>query len=87
MAKTMDFRQKEVINVCDGRRLGYIGDVDIDFESGTIKSIIVPISGGLFGFGGGDELIIPWKKISRIGVDTILVEIEPSRNKKYQEVG
>lgn len=40
--KGMDFRHKEVINIKDGRRLGYVQDVCADLNSGTITSIIVP---------------------------------------------
>ncbi len=40
--KGMDFRHKEVINIRDGRRLGYVQDVCADLNSGTITSIIVP---------------------------------------------
>ena len=40
--KGMDFRRKEVINITDGRRLGFVQDVCADLESGKITSIIVP---------------------------------------------
>lgn len=40
--KGMDFKHKEVININDGRKLGYVQDVCADLESGTITSIIVP---------------------------------------------
>ena len=40
--KGMDFRHKEVINITDGKRLGYVQDVCADLTSGSITSIIVP---------------------------------------------
>ena len=40
--KGMDFKHKEVINIKDGRRLGYVQDVTANLESGIITSIIVP---------------------------------------------
>lgn len=40
--KGMDFRHKEVINIKDGKRLGYVQDVCADLQSGNITSIIVP---------------------------------------------
>lgn len=40
--KGMDFRHKEVINIKDGKRLGYVQDVCADLTSGSITSIIVP---------------------------------------------
>jgi len=40
--KGLDFRHKEVINITNGKRLGYVQDVNADLESGKITSIIVP---------------------------------------------
>ena len=40
--KGLDFKHKEVINITDGRKLGFVQDVTADLESGTITSIIVP---------------------------------------------
>lgn len=40
--KGLDFKHKEVINVNDGRRLGFVQDVTADLETGVITSIIVP---------------------------------------------
>ena len=38
----MDFNSKEVININDGKRLGFVQDVCADLETGKITSIIVP---------------------------------------------
>ena len=38
----LDFRHKEVINIKDGKKLGYVQDVCADLENGKIVSIIVP---------------------------------------------
>ncbi len=71
-----DFRDKEVINICDGRRLGYVIDVEFDTVSGQILSIVVPGSrGSFFCIGKTDELFIDWCRVKRIGDDTILVDI------------
>ncbi|MCI9016022.1 MAG: hypothetical protein HFJ53_02490 [Clostridia bacterium] len=39
--KGLDFKHKEVINIKDGRRLGFVQDVTADLESGVITSIMV----------------------------------------------
>ena len=79
-----DFREKEVINVCDCQRLGYVSDWIFDECNGCIEAIIVPKGNffcGLFGCTGnrknpsGTEYIIPYKCIKKIGKDIILVEI------------
>lgn len=77
MVKISDLRAREVINIIDGRRLGPIKDIDIDLEEGRICAIVLPSYGGrLMGiFGRDNEIVIPWDKIVRIGVDVILVEL------------
>ncbi len=75
MIKSSDFRQKEVVNICDGKRLGFVCDVDIDMNTGRLNSIIVPASGKLFGIlGKKEDYVIPWDKIKTIGEDIILVD-------------
>ena len=39
--KGLDFKHKEVINIVDGKKLGYVQDVCADLETGTITSIMV----------------------------------------------
>ena len=74
--KGLDFKHKEVINITDAKRLGYVQDVTADLETGTITSIIVPGSNKMFNiFGENNKKVIPWDKIKVIGDDIILVEI------------
>ena len=37
MNRTSDFRQKEVININDGKRLGFVCDVEINLKSGRVR--------------------------------------------------
>ncbi len=82
--KASDFRQKEVINIYDGQRLGFVCDVDIDMTNGKLNSIIVPGSGKFLGiFGKTEDYVIPWHNIKTIGEDIILVDFPlRSPNKK-----
>ena len=74
--KGLDFKHKEVININDGRRLGFVQDVTANLETGIITSIIVPGSNKPFNFFvSGNEIVIPWNKVKCIGDDVILVEI------------
>ena len=75
MGRALTFKQKEVINLTDGRRLGYVQDVEANFETGEITAIIVPGTSKMFSIGNKGDIIIPWNKIRRIGDDIILVEI------------
>ena len=72
----LDFKHKEVININDGKRLGYVQDVCADLETGKITSIIVPGSNKVLNlFVQSNEIVIPWQNIRCIGDDLILVEI------------
>ena len=74
--KGLDFKHKEVINIVDGKRLGFVQDVTADLETGTITSIIVPGNTKLFNVFASNEIVIPWQNIKCIGDDIILVEIK-----------
>ena len=73
---TENFREKEVINVCDGRRLGCVSEVIFDVCDGRITAIVVPAQGGFFGRKDSPPLIIPWERIEKIGTDVILANAE-----------
>ena len=74
--KGLDFKHKEVINIVDGKRLGFVQDVTANLETGTITSIIVPGNSKLFNiFSSGNEIVIPWDNVKCIGDDLILVQI------------
>lgn len=67
-------RCKEVVNIRDGCRLGYIDDIILDTETGTICSIEIPGKSRLLGlFSRGETICIPWTAIERIGDDIIIV--------------
>ena len=74
--KGLDFKHKEVININNGKRLGYVQDVCADLETGMITSIIVPGSNKIMSFFNlNNDIVIPWQNIKCIGDDLILVEI------------
>ena len=72
-----DLKEKEVINVCDGRRLGFVEDVEFDLCSGCITHIIVPGPCKFLGFiGREEEYVIGLCHICQVGCDLILVEVK-----------
>ncbi len=78
-----DLRQKEVINIKDGTRLGYICDLIIGIECGEVEKIIIPGPAKLFGiFGPEKEYHIDWDKIVQIGADLVLVDVDISKCEK-----
>ena len=78
MTKFTDLHCKEVICVCDGRRLGFISDARIELPEGKITAIIVPGPCRPFSlWGRRDDFLIPWHCIRRIGPEIVLVDVKP----------
>lgn len=72
-----ELKEKEVINCKDGKRLGFVADLEIDVMSGKVCKLFVPVAGKFCGcFGKGAEYVIFWNQIVRIGSDIILVDID-----------
>lgn len=70
-----ELKTKEVINVSDGARLGFVSDVLIDLENGNLTALLVPGAYRLMGFlGKEDDIVIRWEKIKKIGDDIIIVD-------------
>lgn len=70
-----DLKLKEVINVKNGDRYGYVYDVVIETESGKIKNMVVHgRHSGIKLWGRREEQIISWQSVCKIGEDTVLVE-------------
>lgn len=78
--RVTDLRCKEVINVVDGQRLGFISDVEVEVPEGRVCAIVVPGPCRFFGlFGRKDDFVIPWRCIRRMGTDIVLVELDVDR--------
>jgi len=76
MARGIDFKQKEVISLLEGKILGFVVDVQANFENGNIDAIIVAKPGKIFGaISANNSVTIPWNKIKKIGEDVILVDL------------
>lgn len=77
LCRVTELRCREVINICDGCRLGYASDVEFDALTGRITALVVPGPCRFFGlFGRSDDYVIPWPAIRRIGEDIILVDVQ-----------
>ncbi|MBP3448593.1 MAG: YlmC/YmxH family sporulation protein [Clostridia bacterium] len=77
-----ELQKKEVINLVNGRRLGFVYDVEVDLEQGKVISVIVPGQNRFFRlFWKYEELVISFDQIKKIGDDIILVEMEEIHKK------
>lgn len=81
-----ELRWKEVIGMGDGSRFGFVEDLEVDVESGQVRSLVLPGRRRLFGLLGREEdTAIPWGDIEKIGTDVLLVRTAvsaPPRSRK-----
>lgn len=75
MIRLSELQMKEVISVVDGRRLGFIIDLEIDVRTGKITSLILADrENKSHFFGKTEEIQVHWNQILRIGSDVILIK-------------
>ena len=79
-----DLTNKQVINVRNGKILGYVSDFIVDSCNGCLKAIILPGDSGFFGLKKCNDIIIPWENICKIGEDVILVDAEIFNHSKCE---
>lgn len=69
-----ELREKEVVNVVNGCRLGFVCDIEFDASCGRVLRLLLPPQGKYLPFFmTGDFLCIPWENVEKIGSDLILV--------------
>lgn len=77
MLKLSEIRDKEVININNGERMGYVYDFELDLDQGIIVGIVMSGTSKVLGFfGKSEDLVIDWQSIVKIGTDTILVDYD-----------
>ena len=75
-----ELRQKDVVSIHDGRKLGRI--IDLVFSpSGRVKGIVAPY-GRRFLLFRSQEVYIPYGNIKTIGEDIILVDVDSGINQR-----
>ena len=72
---TTDLFCMEVINLCDGGKLGYPSALEFCAEDGKVTAILIPRDCGFLGLGKAERYRIPWCRIECIGEDTVLVKL------------
>ena len=80
--KISDLRMKDVIDAEDGKRLGYINDIEFEPEAGRIEALIIPCRRRWhWFFNHNDDVILPWQRIVKLGIDVIIVQRESNPEK------
>lgn len=74
----IDIREKEVINIYDGKKLGHIIDIMFDRQSGKVTGVVVP---GIRRFmRKTEDIFVPIENLKKIGEDVLLVRLAPQEN-------
>ena len=71
-----ELRQKDVVNIRDGRRLGRPIDLVISGMA-VVEALVVPVSSGFLNLLKQEKegCLVPWSQIIRIGDDVILIDL------------
>ena len=77
-----ELRNKEVVNLSDGSRMGHLVDIVFNHETSQVVGVVVPGEKRLFK--KADDIFIPLEKVRRIGEDVILVRLEIIENNLIQ---
>ena len=70
-----ELKDKEIINIYDGKKLGKAIDISFDKDMASVIGIIVPGEHKIFR--KTQDIFIPISNIKKIGEDVMLVKIAP----------
>ena len=73
-----ELKNKEIINLADGKKLGHVIDVLFDSVNGKVSGIVVPGEKKIFR--KCDDIFIPLEKVRKIGDDVVLIRFEVQNN-------
>ena len=79
MLNTEEIRNKEVINIYDGKSMGFVCDIEINLKEGRIDGIVLPGDKSFMKIFGREQTdhIVKWKYVKTVGEDVILVDVPP----------
>ena len=80
MISSRELKNREIINMSNGRSLGFASDIEINLEKSRIDALIVHGEhvGFLNMFSKAQEIEIKWRDVKIIGEDVILVNLGSS---------
>ncbi len=85
-SRITQIRCKEVVDIHNGSRYGYVGDLEIELDTGRVCALVVPGRLRLFGLLGRErERVFPWSTIRCLGEDIILVDGKEEKTLEKQK--
>ena len=86
-----ELREKEVINIADGRSYGKVGDIIFTFPESRVLGFMVPGKRGFNWFKSCPDIFIDIRRVKTVGGDVILVDMrrcdQPPHNKPPRRKG
>lgn len=76
-----DLQNKSIVDLNTGKNLGKIIDLVLDEKGNTLELIIEKKRGFLKFISSGENTIIKWNSINKIGEDVILINIDMNNKK------
>ncbi len=75
MMREKDLKLKEVINIADAERVGFVRDVEISADTGAVEALIIPRRPVLLSMLFPKRCrVIPWECIVKIGREIVLID-------------
>lgn len=79
-----EMQAKEIVNLNNGKRLGYMNDLRLNLGTGRIEAIIVSPTRKVSNiFMREPEIVVMWDHIVKIGSDVILVRVNDFNSLPY----
>ncbi|MFZ5596396.1 MAG: YlmC/YmxH family sporulation protein [Bacillota bacterium] len=76
MMKVSDLARRDIVNLANGEKLGSIKDIRIDPSTGAVTAFILRGPRRFSLLSAGRDVQVPWSRIKKIGIDTVLVEVD-----------
>lgn len=76
-----DLQNKSIVDLNTGKNLGKIIDLVLDEKGNTLELIVEKKRGFLKFISSGENTIIKWNSINKIGEDVILINIDMNNKK------
>lgn len=74
----VDIREKEVVNIYDGKKLGHVIDIIFDRQTGKVTGVVVP---GIKKFmRKTEDIFVPIENLKKIGEDVLLIKLAPQES-------
>ena len=74
--KLSELIKKDIVNIHDGKRIGKIVDVEFDVKNGYLIRFIIESPSFIRNiFSSGEEIVIKFSQIKKLGEDVILIDI------------